>query len=179
MTITDWLSWLIPLTLCLVLIAIPRRPAQDPQEKRESDSWYITCGIQEAYDAIAEEAEEWRKTTESRKPKSRFSFPSRKKPTPFVVNKADPPTHYAVDIAERGEISFELTQVTKDGTLVRLAYDSRARRLIQNFKAKRYLTPLTPIRVPPSAPNVCPSCGKEILPDFNLCPFCGTKLRQE
>jgi hypothetical protein len=95
---------------------------------------------------------------------------SRKKPRPFVVDQASPPRLYRLRDDEIGELSFELSEVDEGGTSVKASYGSRGRALIQNLRAKM------PVRVPSYALRKCPTCGKEMMPDFETCPFCGTKL---
>jgi hypothetical protein len=26
-------------------------------------------------------------------------------------------------------------------------------------------------------PNICPACGKPLLPEFNMCPYCGENIK--
>lgn len=120
---------------------------------------------------IVREVDDWRNRATSRRSKGIFSFLSGKKREIFRVEKANAPRLYRVKDEEIGEISFELTEVEDGGTAVKSTYDYKARALIQDLKAK------TPVRVPSSAPKTCPSCSREMLPDFRNCPYCGTKLR--
>lgn len=140
------------------------------QKTSENDSWYVTYGIQEAYDTIVKEAEAWKEKAASRK-KGMFSFLSGRKPSPFVVEKEVSPRLYRLRDSDVGEISFELTELEGGGTSIKSTYDRNARSLIQDLRARM------PGRIPASGPKVCPSCGKEMLPDFTTCPYCGTKLR--
>lgn len=135
----------------------------------ETDYWYITSPIQEAYDHIVKESDGWRERARFRK-KGRFSFLSRKKSEPFVVDQADPPRLYRLRDNEIGELSFELSEVEDGGTSIKSTYGSRGRALVQNLRSKM------PVKVPAYALRKCPTCGKEMLPDFKACPFCGTKL---
>ncbi|MCJ7632296.1 zinc ribbon domain-containing protein [Candidatus Bathyarchaeota archaeon] len=143
-------------------------------EVSESDSWYVSTGIQETYDHIVKESDAWEEIAQTRKSKSRFSFLSRSKSPLFVVDQASPPRLYRVKDNELGSISFELTPVEEGGTSVKTMYDTRARVMLQNFKAKM------PIKIPASSstgPKLCPSCGKQMMPEFTTCPYCGTKLK--
>lgn len=166
---TDLLSLLLPLAICCMIPSLFRQPSTS-QETTESDAWYVSSSIQETYDSIVKEADEWREKAVSRK-KSFFSSFSRKRGMPFVVDQSVPPRLYRVKDNNKGEISFELTDVEDGGTSIKSTYNSRARVLIQNFKAKM------PARIPTSGPKTCPSCGKEMMPEFTTCPFCGTKLK--
>ena len=171
---TDFLSMILPLALCCMLPSLFRGQSSGPQQTSESDSWYVNIGIQETYDAIVKESDEWEKMAESKKSKSRLpSFLSRKKSAFFVVDQAVPPRLYRIKDVEHGDLSFELTEVEEGGTTVKSTYDSRARVLIQNFKAK------LPITIPgaSAAPKTCPSCGKQMMPEFTTCPYCGAKLK--
>lgn len=147
-----------------------RGGSQPPQIASEYDTWYVTQGIQDTYDAIVRETDDWRTKALTRK-KPMFSFLSRKKPMVFFANQSTPPRLYRLKDDQAGEISFELTEVEGGGTAVKTTYEPRARVYIQNFKAK------LPTRIPSSGPKVCPTCGKEMLPDFKVCPFCGTKIK--
>jgi len=168
--ISQLLTFVIPLILCLICMSFSRQPRQPPR----SEYWYINCGIQDAYNAIVEEAEKWRERAEATKSKGRFSF-SRKKLEPFVVNQDVPPKLYEVRGKEIGEVSFELAEAEKGGTSIKLTYNGKARSLIQDFKARKYQTYLIPVEVQESDSEVCPSCGKEMAPDSEICPFCGAK----
>ncbi len=33
------------------------------------------------------------------------------------------------------------------------------------------------IKIEIKKPDVCPTCGKGVLPDFNICPYCGENLK--
>lgn len=163
------LTTLLPLMLCCMLPTLFRQPSK-PQETDESDSWYVAIAVQEAYDAVVKEVDAWRERAETRK-KGMFSFLSFRKPKYFVVDQASPPRLYRIKDEQAGSVSFELTEVADGGTSIKSTYDSKARALIQNFKAKM------PVKIPASGPKVCPTCGKEMMPDFKVCPFCGTKVK--
>jgi len=166
----DPFTMLLPLLLCCMLPMLFRQPSQ-PQETSDSDSWYVTYGIQDAYDAVVKETDEWRERAALKKSRSMFSLFSRKKRASFIIDQAVPPRLYRVKDEEVGNISFELMEVEGGGTSIKSTYDSRGRALIQNFKAKM------PVRIPASGPKNCPTCGKEMMPDFKACPYCGTKIR--
>ena len=129
----------------------------------------MTYGIQEAYDNVVNEVDAWRVRAETSK-KSKLSFLSMRKPNYFVVEQTNAPRLYRVNDPNGGIISFELTEFEGSGTAVKATFDSKSRALIQDFKAKM------PVTIPASGPKNCPTCGKELLPDFKVCPFCGTKV---
>lgn len=89
----------------------------------------------------------------------------------FVVDKAEPPRLYRVKDGDLGGISFEFADIQDGGTSVRSSYNYMAKALIQDLKAKM------PIKVLTASLKICPSCGKEMMSGFNLCPYCGTKLK--
>lgn len=89
----------------------------------------------------------------------------------FVADQTAPPRLYKVRDDEIGEISFELTEVADGGISIKSTYGSKARALIQNLRVKM------PAKISSSGPKVCPSCGKETMPEFKACPYCGIKLR--
>jgi len=169
---TDPFTMLLPLLLCCMLPMLFQRPSggESPQVTAETDALYVSYGIQEAYDAIVKEVDGWRENA-SRRPRGRFSFLSRKKPVIFVVDQNVAPRLYRVRDDQVGEISFELTEVGEGGTSIKSTYGSKARTLIQDFRARM------PSKIPSSGPKVCPTCGKEMMPDFKTCPYCGTRIR--
>lgn len=161
---------MLPLALCCMLPMLFRGgqgQGQEAQVTAEFDAWTVSYGIQEAYDAIVEEVEDWREKAARRK-KSRFSFLTRRQPQYFEVDQAVPPRLYRLLDDKAGEITFELTEVENGGTSIKSSYESRARAIIQDFKAK------LPIKV--GAQKICPVCSKPMQPDFSTCPYCGTQL---
>ena len=140
------------------------------QTASESDTWYVSTPIQEAYDAIIEETDDWRERATARRSKSRFAFLSRRTPQTFIVDQAVSPRLYRLKDDRAGEMSFELTEVEEGGTTVKATYEGRARSLVQNFKAKM------PVKIIGANVRTCPSCGKEMRPEFKTCPYCGAKL---
>ena len=105
------------------------------QNTIESDSWYVTSKIQESYDAIVNETDDWRKK-ELSKPKSRLSFLTRRTPQNFIVDQAVSPRLYRLKHDQYGNLSFELIEVEDGGTTIKATYQGNARSLVQNFKAK-------------------------------------------
>jgi hypothetical protein len=140
------------------------------QQTTESDSWYVTYGIQEAYDAIVNETDDWRERAAVKSSKSRLSFLSRRTPQNFVVDQAVSPRLYRLKDDQAGTVSFELIEVEDGGTVIKATYQGKTRSLIQNFKAKM------PVKILGSNVRVCPSCGKDMEPDFKTCPYCGATL---
>ena len=140
------------------------------QQTTESDSWYVTSGIQETYDAIVNETDDWRDRAAVKSSKSRLSFLTRRTPQNFIVDQAVSPRLYRLKDDQAGTVSFELIEVEDGGTAIKATYQGKARSLIQNFKAKM------PVKILGSNVRVCPSCGKDMEPDFKTCPYCGATL---
>ncbi len=166
------LGSLLPLLLCCMLPMLMRGQGGGGQSEQttESDSWYVTYGIQEAYDAIVKETGDWRDNLAVKRSKSRLSFLSRRTPQNFVVDQDVPPRLYRLKDDKAGNLSFELTEVEEGGTTIKATYQGNARSLVQNFKAKM------PVKILGSNTKVCPSCGKDMRPDFKTCPYCGATL---
>ena len=169
---------LLPLLLCCMMPMLMRGggggglfgQGGSSQQAVESDSWYVTYGIQEAYDAIVKETDDWREKTALKRSKSRLSFLSRRTTQNFVVDQAVSPRLYRLKDNQAGNVSFELIEVEEGGTTIKATYQGNARSLIQNFKAKM------PVKILGSNIKVCPSCGKDMRPDFKTCPYCGATL---
>lgn len=167
------LELLLPLMLCCMMPMMFRggqSGGQQEGQKEESDSWYVTTNAKETYDTIVKETDGWRESATAKRKPSRLSFLSRKKPTIFVVDDAVPMRLYRIQDDRAGEITFELTEAVDGGTLVKTTYNLPARKIIQNFKAD------LPTQALSTAQSGCPSCGKEVKPDFTICPYCGEKL---
>ena len=144
-------------------------------KKRKIRAFFLSIETKKKQDIeIDKEADEWRQQAEKKKPKSRFSFLtkflSRKEPAFFVVDQEVPPRLYRLRDDEAGEITFELAEVEEGGTTVKATYEGRARSLVQNFKAKM------PVKILGANVRTCPSCGKDMRPEFKSCPYCGSKL---
>ncbi|RLI35124.1 hypothetical protein DRO66_07755 [Candidatus Bathyarchaeota archaeon] len=140
------------------------------QQNTESDSWYVTYGIQEAYDAIVNETDDWRERASVKSSKSRLSFLTRRTPQNFILDQAISPRLYRLKDDQLGTVSFELIEIEDGGTSIKATYQGKARSLIQNFKAKM------PIKILGSNVRVCPSCGKDMQSDFKTCPYCSATL---
>jgi hypothetical protein len=167
------LELLLPLMLCCMMPMMFRGGQSGSQQegsKEESDTWYVTTNAQETYDSIVKETDDWRESATVKRKRSRLSFLSRAKPVVFVVEDAVPMRLYRIRDDRAGEITFELTEGVDGGTIIKTTYNLPARKIIQNFKAE------LPTRALSTLQSSCPSCGKEIQPDFTTCPYCGEKL---
>ena len=140
------------------------------QQTTEFDSWYVTSEIQETYDAIVKETDDWRDGAIVKSSKSRLSFLTRKTRQNFIVDQAISPRLYRLKDDQMGTVSFELIEVEDGGTAIKATYQGKAKSLIQNFKAKM------PVKILGSKTKVCPSCGKDMEPNFKTCPYCSATL---
>lgn len=174
----DLLSTLLPIICCVIAIPLLSRsgggqPSQAPTG--ESDLWFTTRNIDEAYETINKEVDSWRVKAEEEdaKPKSFISrlTRGRKKGPRFVIKETIAPRLITIGDSVVGTIYFELIEVEEGGTTVKASYGSAAKKQIVDFKAR---SPLKIPRVPIG--NNCPSCGKAVLREFALCPYCGQKL---
>ncbi|MEM2127332.1 MAG: zinc ribbon domain-containing protein [Candidatus Bathyarchaeia archaeon] len=177
---TDILWLILPLLCCAMMMAQPRGGAA-PQRESVTETWYTVQNIEETFKAIENVTSEWRREAEERMREGGGSFSSRfrrafgggKVEARFVVREAVPPRLFRMDDSS-GPIYFELTEVEGGGTVVKATYDSSLKSRIAKFKASQ------PLRIPaPPISDRCPSCGKPVLKEFNLCPYCGEKLIRE
>ncbi len=178
----DWLTWLLPILVCVMCMGQSQGGDRAPQRgNTETDSWYTPQGIEEAYAAIVAETAEWRKKEAEEASASSESIVSRlsgalggrgRQPR-FEVREEMAPRLYRM--ADRsGPIYFELTEIDEGGTVVKATYDSSIKARITRFKAEQPLKiPATPVS------KRCQTCGKPVLPEFSVCPYCGEKLIEE
>lgn len=144
-----------------------------------SDLWYTSQNIEEAYEIIGKEIESWqvKAAEEKARPKSfieNLKSIGRRKGERFVIEKEVSPRLYTLNDPVVGIINFELTEVEAGGTTVKATYSSIAKSRILDFKAR------SPLKIPvaPIGDN-CPSCGKSVLREFLMCPYCGQKLKSD
>jgi len=119
----------------------------------ETDVWFTTQNVKDAFEAIEKEANAWKENEK------------------FEVGQSMPPRLIRVRSKREGEISFELTEVEGGGSSVKAMFTPEARFRVQTLRAQ------LPVNIPIGIGKPCPSCGKSILPDFALCPYCGFKLK--
>jgi len=178
--------WLVLPILCCVLALTTGRGGgggdRRSEPREEVESWYTAQDIGTAYKAIEAKTAEWRKEAEESKEAPRGigerlrgalgggrGAPEER----FVVKEAVEPKLYRLD-DRSGPIFFELTEVEGGGTVVKATYGSTIKTRMAKFKTELPLKiPATPIG------NRCPSCGKPVLPEFVVCPYCGEKLIRE
>jgi hypothetical protein len=172
---------LLPVFCCLMSMNMGQRRDGSAQQSRETESWYTVQDIETTYAQIEEKVEEWHddskiQTTDSgsfmttlRKLISGKREPDER----FVTREKNAPRLYSVSDTT-GPIYFELTEVNDGGTVVKTSYNLGVKEQMARFKAELPLSiPSTPIGLN------CPSCGKPVLEEFELCPYCGEKLIKE
>jgi hypothetical protein len=169
-----WL--LLPLLLCMLM----GQRGEKPQEVgSDTDSFYTTQPIQDSFDRIVEETARWRQEAQEKKeepgivssvtrlfrggtPKERFTEKESK--SPRLLSLAD----------ATGPLIFEFTEVEGGGTVVKATYSPQLKGRVARLKAS------LPLKVPAAPVGLsCPSCGKPVLREFKLCPYCGSQLIKE
>lgn len=173
---TDILWMVLPVICCLLMMTQSRGEQRAEPPRTEVESWYTTQGIEETYKSIENETAEWRKKAQERAERSSSLLSRLRGGTPkpeerFVLQETIPPKLFRLSDPIAGPVYFELTEVEGGGTVVKATYGSSIKRQVAEFKAR------SPLKIP-AAPigNRCTSCGKPVLPEFILCPYCGEKL---
>lgn len=175
------LFWILLPLICCMLAMGQRGEERTSQREPVTESWYTHQDIESTYNAIEEETAEWRRQVEAAQ-ETQESLTSRiksiigggREPAErFTVKEANPPRLLQLD-DRSGPIYFEMTEVEGGGTVVKATYSNAVKSRIAKFKSS------LPLKIP-AAPvgNRCPSCGKSVLPEFKLCPYCGEKLITE
>lgn len=168
---------LIPL-MCFMLAGQRGEKSQKPMTTTES--WYTIQDIESTYASIEAKATGWREEAKERKSASdsllsklRGVLGRRKDVERFVEKETSPPRLYRMTDST-GPIYFELTEVVGGGTVVKTTYSPDIKVKMAKFKVELPLKiPATPIGIR------CPACGKPVLSEFSLCPYCGEKLIKE
>ena len=172
-----WL--LLPVLCCLLFMG--QRGGEKPQETGVvSDSFYTTQSIQESFDTVEEEVKKWRQDAREKQEASsgitsrlrrivgggppQERFVEEEKNSPRLLRLTD----------SSGSIFFEFTEVTDGGTVVKATYGSAIRGRVARLKSD------LPLKIPATPVGLkCPSCGKPVLQEFNVCPYCGSQLIKE
>jgi hypothetical protein len=174
----DYMWLLLPLLCCALTMGGQRGGKSSQESVPESDAFYTAQNIQESYERIGVEIEQWRLAAQEKKPEGLVSNVVRRlrgegKQERFVEKERSPPRLISLtDVS--GPIFFELTEVEGGGTVIKATYSSDLKARFAKLKAA------LPLKIPvsPIAFN-CPTCSKSVLKDFNLCPYCGSKLIKE
>ena len=175
---SNWLWYLLPLACCL--LTMTQRGEDYSQSAQDSDTFYTSLSIEDSFKEVDDRIELWRidaKENESNEKgiaaSIRKMIGGRKKTERFtVVDKTAPRLLNLNDVT--GSIYFEFTPVEDGGTVVKVTYSQLLRGRMKRMKAD------LPVKIPATPIGLkCPSCGKPVLHEFNLCPYCGTKLIKE
>lgn len=175
---SNWLLWLLPLALCI--LTITQKNEEPSTSTQLSDNFYTTLSVEDAFNTIQHKVDQWRidakesdinekgltatirKIVGGNKKTDRFTELESKIPRLLSIN----------DVT--GSIFFEFIPVEDGGTVVKVSYSHLLNGRMKRMKADLPITiPATPIGLK------CPSCAKPVLKEFNLCPYCGTKLMKE
>jgi hypothetical protein len=173
------LFWILVPLLCCVIFFQGRRNDGGGGAAKEtvSESWYTVQDIETTFRTIEATVAEWRKEANEKMETSKGilsnlkdAFGRGKLEDRFVTKETISPRLYRLT-DPTGPIFFELIEVAGGGTVVKATFGSDLRGKMAKFKANLPLKiPATPIG------NRCPACGKPVLPDFKICPYCGEKI---
>lgn len=175
----DIVTLLLPLAICLMCMGQSQGTVSP--SSTETESWYTPQGIDDAYAALVAQAEEWRrKAQEAASARSgsivsrlRGLLGGRRNEPNFVVKEEISPRLYRMDDST-GPVIFEFTPVEQGGTVVKATYESGLKTRVARFKAGQ------PLKIPAiPVSKECQACGKPVLSDFVVCPYCGEKLIKE
>ena len=172
-----WIVLLIPL---IYFMLAGQRGERPPEPRAITESWYTIQDIETTYASIEAKATEWRKEAKERKSNSdslvlklRNFLGRREDVERFIEKETNSPRLYQMD-DPTGPIYFELTEVENGGTVVKTMYSPDIKIQMAKFKVD------LPLKIPASPIGLhCPTCGKPILSEFILCPYCGEKLIKE
>ncbi len=143
----------------------------------DMDVWFTELTAQQSFDTIIKETDKFRekveKEAEIKKSKSRFSFLSRKPKQRYVVKEMVTPNIYRLLDQEEGPLYFEISNAEEGGTQIKAAFSDKNKEAIQGIKAKM---PSRKLMVARNTKFACPSCGKTRLPEWKICPHCGSQF---
>jgi hypothetical protein len=173
------LFWiLIPILLCVMLMGQGRGGgAGGGSTEPISESWYSGQDIGTTFKTIETAVAGWRKEAEKKREASRGVLSSLKgilgggeSKARFVMEETISPRLLRLSDAS-GPLYFELTEVEGGGAVVKATFNFELKGKMADFKAS------LPLRIPANpVGSRCPACGKAVLPEFNLCPYCGEKI---
>lgn len=127
-----------------------------------------TYNIDEVYDVIIKQVEEWRRYPY--KPKG-WKYASLRIGVPrFFTFQNEQPRLYSLLDRYAGVMTFELTPIEDGGTSIRITHSPGSEVLIRIFKGK------IPIKTPSSIGKTCPNCKRILPPTYTHCPYCAIAL---
>ena len=174
----NWLWWILPLVCCLLTLSQREEKPQDSEQV--SDIVFTSLQIEEAFKTIENKIELWKIESREKDAEQRGFISSIRKIIGggsqierFSDYDRQPPRLYSLNDVT-GSIYFEFTEVEGGGTVMKITYNPLLRARMTRLKSELPLKiPATPIGLR------CQSCGKPVLNEFNLCPYCGTALIKE
>jgi len=175
----DMILWVLPVVLCYMMARGQMGGEKTPKGEMLVDSWFTPQGIDEAYVAVIAETDLWRTEEATRSPPSSMiarllsSFNQRGSKERFVLQEEFPPRLYRLEDST-GPLFFELTSVEGGGTVVKTMHNYALKARIARFRASQ------PAKIPATPIGLnCPSCGKPVLQEYVVCPYCSEKLIKE
>lgn len=171
----DYILFLFPI-LCCMMSLMQRRENVDESDV-EKESWYTSLDINSTFNEIETEILKWK---EENKIEKNGTFLSKIKKTligestrRFIIEDKEAPRLLVLS-DNNGQTYFELVEVESGGTVVKTTFNTIYRNQLAKFKAR------LPLKIPVNPIGLnCPSCGKPILKDFNICPYCGDRPIKE
>lgn len=175
MTDLGGLEQLLPMLLlcCMIPLFMGRRGDSEGQMiSTQMDIWFTDYTNQEAFDTITKATDELREKAmaEAAAKKSRFSFLRRGKKERYTVDQDVSPHVYRVADGNDGPMNFEISAAEGGGTQVKATFTPRTRNFVQGLK-----TNMPPRKLVAANVTVCPTCGRPKQPEWQVCPYDGTK----
>ncbi len=167
--------YLLPILIICCLLPYLMRSFQKPDPTKalasSADIWFTPYRIDKSYDMVKKQVSKWRIQEKSKQPtESKISLFRSKTPSFRFVLSEDTPTRlikYSDPV--EGNLSFEFTETESGGSSIRVNYHPNMKDRIQKMRAS------FPLKIPFTAGTPCSACGKPVLPDFKICPYCGQK----
>lgn len=171
------LLMILPLLICCLLPILMRsfqKPSQQSAVRTEEDVWFTSLGINKAFEKVETQVSRWKDEKPSM-PKSRTKFSlfgGKPPPKRFTISESIAPRLLKINDPIEGSVSFEFTETEVGGTAIRISYYPLLQDRIQKMRTS------FPLKIPFAAGTPCEACGKPILPEFNICPYCSHKIKR-
>ena len=168
------ISQFLPLLLlcCMLPMLMRGQGSQSEGVSTEMDIWFTGYTNQEAYDTVVKATDEFREKAEAEAKTRKSRLPSlrRGKRERYTVDQTIPPHLHKISDRDAGPMQFEFSDAEGGGTQVKATFTARTKAFVQGLKAQM---PTRKLLVPTA--TVCPSCGKQRQPEWQTCPYCGSK----